>query len=150
MSNIFYNSHYFCSQCYIITTLLYKLYLNHSICYIHYTYVSCTFVDWFVGLWCLTPLSTIFQLNRGGQFYWWRKREYPKKTRLVTDKLYHLMLYRVHLDWVGFDLTTLVLIGTDCTGSLNPTTIRSRSRRSLTLIEIRTHNISGDRHWLHR
>ena len=57
------------------------------------------------------PLSTIFQLYRGVQFYWWRKPEDPEKTTdlsQVNDKLHNV----VHL----------------------------------ALIEIRTHNISGDRH----
>ena len=43
--------------------------------------------------------------------YWWRKREHPEKTTelpQVSDELYHITLYLIHL---GFELTTLVVIG---------------------------------------
>jgi hypothetical protein len=43
----------------------------------------------------LTPLSAIFQLYHGDQFYWWKKPEYSERTTdhgQATGKLYHLRL----------------------------------------------------------
>jgi len=69
-----------------------------------------TFNNISVISWCDTP----------GIVYWWRKQEYLEKTTdllQITDKLYHIMLYRVHLAWAQFKLRTLGVIGIDCIGS---------------------------------
>jgi hypothetical protein len=53
-------------------------------------------------LWCLMPLSTIFQLYRGGQFYWWRKPEIPGENhRPATSHWQTLALNVVHLAMSG-------------------------------------------------
>ena len=66
------------------------------------------------------PFSTIFQLYRGRHFYFggrnrstWRK---PLTCRKTLTNLSHNIVSSTQT-WTGFKLTTLVVIGTDYTGS---------------------------------
>ena len=95
-----------------------------------------------LGLWCSTPpLSTIVKLYRGGQFFWRRISEQPKKTTDLSqliDKLYESCCIEQISSCVRFELVTFVVIDNDCIGScqmnyhiISTTTVPFSSSNSL-------------------
>ena len=74
-------------------------------------------LNWGLGLWWFTPLSTIFQYIVLVSFIGGGNPEKTTDLSQVTDKFYQIILYWIHLAWPVFELTTLVVISTDCKGS---------------------------------
>ena len=68
----------------------------------------------------LNVTLTVFLLYCGSQLYWWRKPVKTTHLSQVTEKPYHVTLYRVHL-------------------TIKTTTAPAMSG-------IRTHNVRGGRH----
>ena len=72
-----------------------------------------------LSLWCSTSLQQYFiyivEVSFIGGRNWntWRK----PLTSVSHWQIYHMMLYRVHLPWAGFEHIMLVVIDTDCIGS---------------------------------
>ena len=88
------------------------------------------------------PLSTIF--HNIGQFYWWNTRRKPPTCRKYLTNFITLCCIEYTLPSMGFELTTLVVISTDCTGSckssyhtITTTNLQSESECLLVPIQLR-------------
>ena len=137
------------------TTLLYKYYLliQHVICVIKWIEVNVRCVDIIGFYFTITapPLSAIFQLYLAVSYIGGGNRSTRRKSLTFPKSLiYFISLCCIEYtsSWTGFELATLVVIGTDCTGSCksNHHTITTTTAPPSSLLYEQTYQ----HHWLYK
>ena len=71
--------------------------------WVHFNMYLTFYIGLFV-LWCLMPLSTIFQLYRGGQFYWWWNRNTRRKPLTFHNSLTNFITYIISFIYSRVDI----------------------------------------------